>query len=568
MTLSLLLDTDGDGTFETDISARALRCKASYGVPQSAQLIEAAAGSLTALLTLDDDDAEIKTGYGIRMLWDGNTLWTGTARAPEIVQQGRRKRLKLTAIGNLSKLQSAKLANDVTVVRGNLLEQKLRDLLAAAGLSGVQIETDVVTLVGNSTTPKILGKSGESLLSAVNRLCLNTSTFLAEAPNGALQIHKRAHASASELVFSAEPRSGENIDSLIKFTVSRPENILLANSIQFGEASQVNQNSINREGTLPFTGSLEFVENVFISEVLTSLANLYEERFRVADTLGYLGLFASDASRQEAGILASLYYGSRAEVSFYDGSELVPGEAINTSYEAVSGNRLKMRTLIREVGTHTNIAVSIATVMRKEVFLNFHLPRTGGQENRRLTGYKIQYKLHTAGAYTTAKTVRPGVNGYLSDRFLVPSENIYDIRIVLTSDMGDEIISLPVRAAIVNLTITQPFFSSGIGRYFQYGVNATLGLAPDAPAVFRDNYVGADILAVVNRGDIISEVGTQKRLLFDTSPPTSWAAFADARSDDVGQHEGWIICKARISGYRTYSSPFMTNEYLAAANMR
>ena len=153
-------------------------------------------------------------------------------------------------------------------------------------------------------------------------------------------------------------------------------------------------------------------------------------------------LVGDDLSAQNA-LLGDLHYGNESLMVLQDGDDQRLVEILNVSQDfGVQTNYFHNITLtLRERDVVTLLGLTFRTVINKHVGYSVSLPEFAEDGTTAITGHLLEYKLQTETAWTRGAVQSTG-NGAQDAVIELPTENLYDIRVVARSASGDEQVSL------------------------------------------------------------------------------------------------------------------------------
>ena len=248
-------------------------------------------------------------------------------------------------------------------------------------------------------------------------------------------------------------------------------NAVIIDGVKYSDADSVGEyGEILHEGQFPFAKASEAEA---IGANILALFARPQGTFKLNFLLEHLA--GDDLSAQNA-ILDALHYGNESLMVLQDGGTQRLVEILNVShnYDLSFFHRITMS--LRERDVVSVLGLTFNTVLNKHLGYSVSLPEFGDDGTTAITGHLLEYKLQSESMWTRG-AVQAGT-GMQTDTIELPTEDLYDIRVVARSASADEQVSISRCVLAVNVRL----YRTNQGNRFRFDDD----MEPSVPLVYRN----------------------------------------------------------------------------------
>ena len=315
--------------------------------------------------------------------------------------------------------------------------------------------------------------------------------------------------------------------------------------------------SVAEFGEILHEGAFSFTEPSEAGAIASNTFALYAQPQGVFKLRFLLEDLAGDDTSVQNAILEGLHYGNEQLMTLQDGDDQRLVEIINVSQAfGVQTNYFHNITLtLRERDVASLLGLRFNTVINKHVGYSVSLPDFAEDGTTAITGHLVEYKLPTETTWTRG-AVQAGT-GMQTDTIELPTEDLYDVRIVARSASADEQVGLQRCVMAVNYWIVR---ARNTGNTWTRVV-AYARLDSAVPQVYRD--AATDFFPVREWQNLALRASINTQIIVQQGTDVNSFPIAGFRRYDVStsltnvRTADAVRFKATVTGYVTYWSPWM-----------
>ena len=548
---SILVDTDGDGSFATDIFADVISYNHSTGVfGVRREGISAGAGTLTVRLYNNEQQHDVNDfkEKDIRVEYNGAIRWGGRIDEPkEKPYPSDIRIITINALGILAGI-GGNVATAINLPGDTLATEAIFEV---TGITITPASTEVVTDLDI--------EAGAKIHDALRAIQNSSGTRLYEKPNGTLGL-------ASQGITETRDDAPLFRADTLSFVENDPARTII-NAVIIDGQKYSNGDSVGDHGEILHQGDFAFTKPSEAVEIAANILALYAQPQGIFKLNFLLEHLAGDDTSGQNAILNDLHYGNEALLTLQDGDTQRLVEILNVSHR-YDLTYLHMVTLtLRERDVVSLLGLTFDTVINTYLTYSVNLPDFAADGTTAITGHLVEYKLPTETAWTRG-TVQSGT-GMQTDEIELPTEELYDIRVVARSASSDEQVGISRCVMVANVRIVYDP-NSATQRFDIRRVNT------DLPQVLWATVVGWQVEAETLYGEFGGGADRIRERHYVFSPNVTspnYNAFLNSLTAatrielglfNAGQDgvAAWRIRSMRFKlsmvGYITYWSPEMT----------
>lgn len=364
----------------------------------------------------------------IQLRKDGISIWGGKIDKVKLKpSRGDAEFYRVTALGPIASLGRS-VRQDLTIVGNTNVANPIEQLVGSIGVNSITNEISDWNVVSGSSIPEELRKIQESGNCRIYEDLfgnINVSTLTVQ---GVLPID------------IGDTGEGRVYPMNIITHETNPGSVI--NSLSIDGSPYTSGDSIDEYGEALHQGTFDFVPSGQEQATANAIFDLFDEpgeTFRARFRLEHL---AGRTIRSQKNIMQQLHYGNSRIMRLLNRGQHYTVEIMKVTHIIGRGLVHTVDLLMRKRDA-TNLKVELATNTGLRFGYYAQLPEKSADGVRDITGHILQYRI--AGTTTWTDTVSTDGGPQAEGSFTVPSYDIiYEIRVVATSDTGNEQVSATI----------------------------------------------------------------------------------------------------------------------------
>lgn len=420
----VLIDTDEDGTYATDVFghiARLAFAAGANGLPRQRGI--AAGGGVL--------DCEINNSVGtyevaqfenkpILIRKDGLYLWGGTIDdVKETRPRPSRRVITIKALGKL------------TAIGGNVPDDESLPGVVPASDALIRLAEVSGVLGTTQTLSDWEVEAGDDILRELRIIQEDSGTRVYEDGQGGIQLVGQGIEELWDITIAGD--NAQMGDKRARWLKQDAVSASILNAAVIDGTKYTDSDSIAAHGEHLHPGAFEFVNPADAQSIAADIFSLYAQPANLYSASILLEQLAGLTNQNE--VLRLLHYGNERILRVRDGNELKNVEIIHVRHTLHRGLRHVIDLQLRERDV-SGISLALCTYHNRQVGYFVTLPPSDAM-GRPITGHKIQYRLVGAMTWTDVASSEAGL--VVNDSFTVPTDNRnYEVRAVATNSHGDQ----------------------------------------------------------------------------------------------------------------------------------